>query len=68
MCQFSEALQITNPSGFLLLTEIYIYIDILVLKVIVWFFLDESFEVEQKCQQVISEMEEVLGESLQKYF
>ncbi|XP_028404436.1 HEAT repeat-containing protein 1-like isoform X2 [Dendronephthya gigantea] len=29
---------------------------------------DESFEVEQKCQQVISEMEEVLGESLQKYF
>jgi hypothetical protein len=30
--------------------------------------LDESFEVEQKCQQVISEMEEVLGESLQKYF
>jgi hypothetical protein len=68
MCQFSEALQITNPSGLLLLTEIYIYIDILVLKVIVWFFLDESFEVEQKCQQVISEMEEVLGESLQKYF
>ncbi|CAB4019679.1 HEAT repeat-containing 1-like, partial [Paramuricea clavata] len=29
---------------------------------------DESFEVEQKCQQVISEMEEVLGESLKKYF
>ena len=31
-------------------------------------YVDESFEVEQKCQQVISEMEEVLGESLQKYF
>lgn len=29
---------------------------------------DESFEVEQKCQHVIGEMEEVLGESLQKYF
>lgn len=31
-------------------------------------YLDDSFEVEQQCQQVISEMEEVLGESLQKYF
>lgn len=30
--------------------------------------IDESLEVEQKCQNVISEMEEVLGESLQKYF
>jgi surface polysaccharide O-acyltransferase-like enzyme len=68
MCQFSEALQITTQWFSAFDRNIYIYIDILVLKVIVWFFLDESFEVEQKCQQVISEMEEVLGESLQKYF
>eukprot|EP00795_Rhopilema_esculentum_P004548 gene4548-20800_t len=29
---------------------------------------DESFEVEKQCQHVISHMEEILGESLQKYF
>eukprot|EP00112_Aurelia_sp_Birch-Aquarium-sp1_P006370 Seg1704.8 transcript_id=Seg1704.8/GoldUCD/mRNA.D3Y31 product="HEAT repeat-containing protein 1" protein_id=Seg1704.8/GoldUCD/D3Y31 len=29
---------------------------------------DESFEVEKQCQHVISQMEEILGESLQKYF
>ncbi|KAI0235015.1 HEAT repeat-containing protein 1 [Lamellibrachia satsuma] len=29
---------------------------------------DESEEVEQLCQQVIASMEDVLGESLQKYF
>ncbi|XP_078352830.1 HEAT repeat-containing protein 1-like isoform X2 [Oculina patagonica] len=29
---------------------------------------DECFEVEQQCQHVISEIEQVLGEPLQKYF
>ncbi|KAG1661115.1 HEAT repeat-containing protein 1 [Nymphon striatum] len=29
---------------------------------------DESFDVEQKCHSVISEMEAILGESLQSYF
>jgi len=29
---------------------------------------DESFEVEKQCQHVITHMEEILGESLQKYF
>ena len=31
-------------------------------------FLDEYFEVEQQCQHLISEIERVLGEPLQKYF
>lgn len=31
-------------------------------------FSDECFEVEQQCQHVISEIEQVLGEPLQKYF
>ena len=31
-------------------------------------FLDECFEVEQQCQHLISEIERVLGEPLQKYF
>lgn len=29
---------------------------------------DECFEVEEQCQHVISEIEQVLGEPLQKYF
>ena len=32
------------------------------------FVSDDVEEVEQRCQQVIGSMEEVLGESLQKYF
>ena len=32
------------------------------------YFPDESEEVEQLCQQVVASMEDVLGESLQKYF
>ena len=31
-------------------------------------FVDECFEVEQQCQHLISEIERVLGEPLQKYF
>ena len=31
-------------------------------------FLDECFEVEQQCQHLISEIERVVGEPLQKYF
>lgn len=31
-------------------------------------FTDECFEVEQQCQHLISEIEQVLGEPLQKYF
>ena len=29
---------------------------------------DESVEVEEKCQEVVSELEKTLGEPLQKYF
>lgn len=31
-------------------------------------FPDENYEVEQQCQDVIIQMEGILGESLQKYF
>ena len=33
-----------------------------------FFISDECFEVEEQCQHVISEIEQVLGEPLQKYF
>jgi len=35
---------------------------------ILFFISDECFEVEEQCQHVISEIEQVLGEPLQKYF
>ena len=38
-------------------------------KTLYFFYVsDECFEVEEQCQHVISEIEQVLGEPLQKYF
>lgn len=44
--------------------------DLLTAKALLYFFFvsDECFEVEEQCQHVISEIELVLGEPLQKYF